>query len=364
MVKIERLAPRKIEVDESKPISLKHYSLKSIERDYNESKLPYMVLWLDEGCNLNCGYCATNSKNVDSQNYFPNKNNLSPVQITELINQFADLGGKVININGQGEPFLNPKLLDYIKLSKDYDIDTIITTNGTLIGKENAKKSYDNDVSFNVKLHALYKDFHNITVGKDAFDNTYNGLKNLMSYYYDKISEEKDEVISPISIMTLVFKDALPYVPDVLRFNRENIFYPSLDDLVCEGRAKTKSWTEQIISNEEMSKLIKGFEEIMGYDYPQPAKTLCPASVGIFMGSEGKLLIDRNNFCCDGLAEETNLKFPEKSLHEIWENLLEARKNTKIQFDPEAVERMLKRKICYGMAKTQLDALKEFKPTS
>ncbi|MBU1204898.1 MAG: radical SAM protein [Nanoarchaeota archaeon] len=369
MKKIEKLFTGRKKLSKSKPISFMYNDLEKIAEFYfNEKKPGYMALWFGRACNLGCGYCATDSIYIkDLKKSKINKNDLKPKQVKNLIRQFADLGGKIININGRGEPLLDQNLFDYINLMNYYKINIIITTNGTLINKDVAKFFYDNKVAVNIKLHALDEKIHNKLVGADklginAFKETYNGLKNLIDAGYSEMIEENNRsVVTPISIQTLILKDGIQYIPDILNFDRENNFYPALDDLVIAGRANSKYWHNQIISKKENKNIAEQFKRIMGYKAEQAAMDQCPMSFGVFFDSTGRLLVDKTYFCCDGLCINSEYKFPEQSLSDIWKGLFQARQDKKTKFDERALKLVKEYNdgehipMCYGMAKTRID---------
>lgn len=375
MKKIEKLFRRRNKLSKSKPLSFMYNDLEKISYSYlNEKKLGYMALWLGRGCNLRCGYCATDSIYIkDLKKSKINKNDLKPKQVKNLIKQFAGIGGEIININGRGEPLLDQNLFDYINLMNYYKINTIITTNGTLINKDVAKFFYHNKVAVNIKLHALDEKIHNKFVGADklginAFEKTYSGLKNLIDAGYSKMMYENDSsVVTPISIQTLILKDGVQYIPKILEFDRKNNFYPALDDLVIAGRADSEYWHNQIISEKENKEIAKQFETIMGYKAEQAAMDICPMSFGVFFDSTGRLLVDKNYFCCDGLCINSEYKFPEQSLSDIWKGLFQARQYKKTTFDKRAIELVEKYNdgehipMCYGMAKTRIDSQSSLK---
>jgi len=368
MKKIEKLFKGGNKLSRSKPLIFMHNDLEKIAESYVNKKIPtYMALWLGEACNLRCGYCATDSVHIEGLEPKNNKNDLKPEQVKDLIKQFAVIGGETININGQGEPLLDKNLFDYIELMSKKNINAVITTNGTLIDKEVAKFFCKNKVAVNIKLHSLEEKIHNKLVGADelginAFKETYNGLKNLIDAGYSKMIKENDHsVVTPISIQTLMLKDVIQYLPEILEFDRENNFYPALDELVIDGRADSPYWRSQIISEKENKEIAEKFEEIMRYKAEQAAMDQCPMSLGLFFDSTGRLLVDEYNFCCDAIAKHSEYKFPEKNLANIWRGLSQARQCKKTTFDESAMKKVEKYNdgehipMCYGMAKTQIN---------
>ncbi|WP_406661206.1 radical SAM protein [Methanolobus sp. ZRKC3] len=115
-------------------------------------------------CNLKCRHCITRSSpNADT------KNELTLEQIKNIFNQLARVGVLEIAITG-GEPFCHPGIFSIIKYAQDAGFNTTISTNGTLITTEVAKKLaelevFETRVSFegaqivndNIRGHGVYK---------------------------------------------------------------------------------------------------------------------------------------------------------------------------------------------------------------
>ena len=75
-------------------------------------------------CNLNCPFCVVGAKKLTRNSGF-----LDFDVYQQLINELGDDLIEILLFN-QGEPFLNPGLVDFIKLAKRKKIYTVISTNG------------------------------------------------------------------------------------------------------------------------------------------------------------------------------------------------------------------------------------------
>lgn len=87
--------------------------------------LPYIfTVEPSSHCNLECPLCVIGSNKLNRIQRF------MPYELFErLINEIGDYLIEILLFN-QGEPFLHPKLIDFIRLSKKKKIYTTISTNG------------------------------------------------------------------------------------------------------------------------------------------------------------------------------------------------------------------------------------------
>ncbi len=93
-----------------------------------------VVIWnLIRRCNLKCKHCYTTSGDVD----FPGE--LSTEQAYEVIDDLKGFRVPVIIFSG-GEPLMRPDMLELSAHAKQLGFYTALSTNGTLIDKEMARK--------------------------------------------------------------------------------------------------------------------------------------------------------------------------------------------------------------------------------
>ncbi|MBN2089570.1 radical SAM protein, partial [candidate division KSB1 bacterium] len=87
--------------------------------------LPYVfTVEPDSRCNLKCPLCIVGSQKLHRFQ------GLMPFELFEhLINEIGDYLIEILLFN-QGEPFLNPELIKFIRLSKKKNIYTTVSTNG------------------------------------------------------------------------------------------------------------------------------------------------------------------------------------------------------------------------------------------
>lgn len=83
------------------------------------------------GCNLKCEMCNHWRETREPP--------VTPERLKEVITELAEMGTQKIHISG-GEPMLRPQIPDFVELASSLGIKVTMTTNGTLITKEKAKR--------------------------------------------------------------------------------------------------------------------------------------------------------------------------------------------------------------------------------
>ncbi|GAB4499325.1 MAG: heme b synthase [Anaerolineales bacterium] len=83
------------------------------------------------GCNLKCEMCNHWRETREPP--------VTPERLKEVITELAEIGTQKIHISG-GEPMLRPQTPDFVELASSLGIKVTMTTNGTLITKEKAKR--------------------------------------------------------------------------------------------------------------------------------------------------------------------------------------------------------------------------------
>ena len=113
-------------------------------------------------CNMSCSFCHGHNR----EGRF-----MSPDEFREILDK---LGGKTryVYYHLMGEPLLHPELPLFIKEASERGFHSVITTNGTLLGK-NGESLIDSGVyKVNISLHSFEED--NPAAQEAAAYNTYN----------------------------------------------------------------------------------------------------------------------------------------------------------------------------------------------
>jgi radical SAM protein with 4Fe4S-binding SPASM domain len=132
------------------------------------------TLYITRECNLNCIHCYISAGK-------PLKDELKTYEWFNVIDQLKSLGIEIIYLLG-GEPLLRNDLFDIIFYSTSLNIYTAMSTNGTLINQEIArklKKSGINEVQ--VSIDGPNENINSVIRGVGSFQKAINGVKNLLN---------------------------------------------------------------------------------------------------------------------------------------------------------------------------------------
>ena len=102
---------------------------------------PVVVWTMTRRCNLGCIHCYSDSRDRT----YPGE--LDEAAARKLIGDLADFGCPVLLFSG-GEPLMHPRLFDYIALAKSKGLRTVVSTNGTLITDETARRLVETGVAY------------------------------------------------------------------------------------------------------------------------------------------------------------------------------------------------------------------------
>ncbi len=125
-------------------------------------------------CNLRCRHCITSSS-PDIQA----ENELDILQIKKLLNELESIGVLELAITG-GEPFIHKDIFEIIEFVQDGNMNLSITSNGTLLSPEKAKKLSELDVSdIRISLDGCESVNDDIR-GDGSYKKAMTGLRNLI----------------------------------------------------------------------------------------------------------------------------------------------------------------------------------------
>lgn len=138
------------------------------------SYAPFLIVWnITRACNLRCKHCYESA-------LVPEKDELSTKEALKCVDDMAEAGVAYIAISG-GEPLVRKDLFEIIKRLNEREISFSIATNATLLTKKNAKKLKENKCSYvQISLDGSTPETHNSFRGKNAFEKTIQGIKNVV----------------------------------------------------------------------------------------------------------------------------------------------------------------------------------------
>jgi len=133
---------------------------------------PVNVTWeVTYGCNLSCIHCLSDSG-------AKRNNELATEACLEVIDSMAAMKVFQFNIGG-GEPFMRPDFLDLMDYAHQKGIVTCISTNGTLIDKDVARRLDNKLVYIQVSLDGATPASNDIIRGRGSFDKALQALEFL-----------------------------------------------------------------------------------------------------------------------------------------------------------------------------------------
>jgi radical SAM protein with 4Fe4S-binding SPASM domain len=99
-------------------------------------------------CNQKCSYCFWKDANFSSTN---RKDVMSLEEYDVLFKEMQNLGIQKLSISGGGEPFLDRRIPDSLKLARKYNLEIRIVTNGSIIPNESIfELMYCKEIRFSI----------------------------------------------------------------------------------------------------------------------------------------------------------------------------------------------------------------------
>lgn len=160
-----------------------------------------LKLAVTDKCNLNCVHCDFKATIEDSETYREDREELSKEELLSVVDRANEMNIKQVIIVGGGEPFCaSEKVMEVMKRIKEYNMEGVIVTNGTLITKEMCRKL----VEINWNLLCFSLDGPNAKVNDELRGENVFGkaVKNILRINYFK--EQMNEDQPKIQIMSVV----------------------------------------------------------------------------------------------------------------------------------------------------------------
>jgi putative heme d1 biosynthesis radical SAM protein NirJ1 len=152
------------------------YSKTSKEQKHgtNKGKGPVVVWNTTKTCNLSCTHCYSDSEN---KNY---KGELTTEEAKEFINNLANFNVPVLLFSG-GEPLLRKDIFQLVKYAADKGIRPTISTNGTIITSEVARRLKSLGVGYvGISLDGMPETNDKFRGQEGAFKKAINGIHNCL----------------------------------------------------------------------------------------------------------------------------------------------------------------------------------------
>ncbi|MCP2520112.1 12,18-didecarboxysiroheme deacetylase [Candidatus Aminicenantes bacterium AC-708-M15] len=171
MIGISKLYCGTVEPSDVLRYGRKSKNLPSNLLQFSVDKKPIVVWNMTKTCNLHCIHCYSQS---DYKRY---EGELTTEQGKGLLRDLASFGVPVILFSG-GEPLMREDIFELGKFAKELGLRVVISTNGTLITKEIAKKLKEIGVSYvGVSLDGMRETNDRFRGFRGAFDNALRGIQ-------------------------------------------------------------------------------------------------------------------------------------------------------------------------------------------
>lgn len=178
------------------------------ERIRFEPGLAPIVVWnLTRTCNLRCMHCYQES-GPDTRSH-----DLDPATTSRVLKDLCDAGVRIVLFSG-GEPLLRPDLFSLIEQARDSGMRPVISTNGTLLDENAAKRLKAAGCAYvGVSLDGLEKTHDAFRKSPGAFRKTLVGLRRaqdegLLTGVRFTLTRENQEDLDPL--LNLVEEKAIP----------------------------------------------------------------------------------------------------------------------------------------------------------
>ncbi|MDD5009234.1 MAG: 12,18-didecarboxysiroheme deacetylase [Syntrophorhabdaceae bacterium] len=140
---------------------------------FSKDKKPVVVWNMTKRCNLRCIHCYALAEGEDYKG-----NELSTEEGKRLIDDLAQFGVPVILFSG-GEPLLREDLPELIDYAVKKDLRAVISTNGTLITEEKARRFARSSLSYiGISLDGIGGVNDLFRGSKGAFEKALAGMRN------------------------------------------------------------------------------------------------------------------------------------------------------------------------------------------
>ena len=138
---------------------------------FSRDKKPVVVWNMTRRCNLRCIHCYSSSQNIRYGN------ELTPAEAKAMIRDLATFGSPVILFSG-GEPLMHRGLPELARYAVDQGMRAVISTNGTLITRQNAAVFKKIGLSYvGVSLDGMKVTHDHFRGVEGAFDTAMKGIR-------------------------------------------------------------------------------------------------------------------------------------------------------------------------------------------
>ena len=203
-------------------------------------------------CNLRCGLCGLWRKPEDNNGI----NELPAELVMSAVRELKDAGLRKLHYSG-GEALLHPNLSELVGFSRSLDLQTNISTNGTLIDKDMARFLVDAKVhAINISIDSGIEKVHDSMRGvKNSWRRAWDGIDNLIDRRRAK--GKKRPIVSINTLVTRKSAGTLEALHDMaLERGVDNWRLLGVDTLEKRNRPTEGQWDELAVKREEWRSVL------------------------------------------------------------------------------------------------------------
>ncbi|MDH4100342.1 MAG: radical SAM protein, partial [Nitrospirota bacterium] len=172
MIGISKLYCGTVEPSDALRYERKSSQLPSHLLQFSADKKPVVVWNVGRRCNLHCVHCYSQSQDIA----YPDE--LTTAQAKAMIDDIAAYGAPVLLFSG-GEPLMRPDLLELGHYAREKGMRAVISTNGTMIDKDMARRLKEVGLSYvGISLDGLEETNDKFRGFKGAFQLALAGIRN------------------------------------------------------------------------------------------------------------------------------------------------------------------------------------------
>ena len=162
---------------------------KQLSRTGELNGFTYLMLNLPFVCNYRCTKCF--NLDSDKRHMERNKHYLSLDERLNLIDQAAELGGKVVVIAGEGEPSLDKSIRDLVSHAHHKGMKSIGYSNGSMLDKEFLRFYKDHDAALVFAIDSLIPQKYNLlTRTQGLLPKVIRNIQNAIEIYGEPLLQQ------------------------------------------------------------------------------------------------------------------------------------------------------------------------------
>ena len=190
-------------------------------------------------CNLKCKTCWRLSKD---EKY----DELTLDQMDSMLKECAELGVRVVDFTGGGEPFLRKDMFEILGLAKKYGFFCTLTTNGTLLDEETIDKhfkSMPDDICFSLDGHTA--EINDSIRGEGAYGKAKESIRAL-----GRVKKRHSSETPTPRISTVITKRNYRYLDKIVELAAELGVKAMNFSVLIEWDTNKELWTKDVDENE------------------------------------------------------------------------------------------------------------------